>query len=152
MPATQIRSAQVLDGTLLNADVNAAAAIALTKLAAQTADRALVSDGSGFIVPSAVTATELGHVSGVTSAIQTQLDAKLDNTNFIVREVPSGLINDVNTTFTLAATPVAGKEHVYLNGLLQNVGAGNDYTISGDTITFNTAPATGDILLVSYVS
>lgn len=60
-----------------NADIKAAAAIAVNKLAAVTASRALASDGSGFITPSATTATELGYVNGVTSAIQTQLDAKI---------------------------------------------------------------------------
>lgn len=39
-----------------------------------TASRALVSDGSGKVAVSTVTSTELGHVSGVTSAIQTQLN------------------------------------------------------------------------------
>jgi hypothetical protein len=43
-----------------------------------TASRALVSDANKKIVQSATTATELGYVSGVTSAIQTQLDAKVD--------------------------------------------------------------------------
>lgn len=51
-------------------------AIALNKIATVTASRALVSDGSGLISASTVTATELGYLSGVTSAIQTQLDAK----------------------------------------------------------------------------
>lgn len=41
-----------------------------------TASRALASDGSGKVAVSSVTATELGYVSGVTSAIQTQLDSK----------------------------------------------------------------------------
>jgi len=41
-----------------------------------TADRALVSDVSGKVAVSTVTATELGYSSGVTSAIQTQLNAK----------------------------------------------------------------------------
>jgi hypothetical protein len=62
-----------------NADIKAAAAIALNKLAAATASRALASDASGFIVASAVTSTELGHVSGVTSAIQTQINAKISS-------------------------------------------------------------------------
>jgi hypothetical protein len=35
-----------------------------------------VSDGSGFVTAATTTATEIGHVNGVTSAIQTQLDAK----------------------------------------------------------------------------
>jgi hypothetical protein len=46
-------------------------------LATVTASRALVSDASGYPSASAVTATELGYVSGVTSAIQTQLSARL---------------------------------------------------------------------------
>jgi len=70
--------------------------------------------------------------------------------DFVVREVPTGLIDGSNTSYTLANTPVAGSEEIYLNGLLQNVGAGNDYTISSGTITFNSAPETGDIILVSY--
>lgn len=42
-----------------------------------TANRALVSNGSGKVAVSAVTATELGYLDGVTSNIQTQLDNKL---------------------------------------------------------------------------
>ena len=41
-----------------------------------TANRALASNGSGKVAVSSVTSTELGYVSGVTSAIQTQLDSK----------------------------------------------------------------------------
>ena len=41
-----------------------------------TASRALASDGSGKVAVSSVTATELGYLSGVTSALQTQLNAK----------------------------------------------------------------------------
>lgn len=137
--------------TALNNDrVMISSAGAIVEAAAITANRALVSDASGIPVASAVTDTELGYVSGVTSAIQTQLDAKLEASDFTDREVPSGAINGVNTTYTLAATPEAGSEHVYLNGVLQEPGAGNDYTIAGDTITYLSAPLTGDKILVSY--
>jgi cytoskeletal protein CcmA (bactofilin family) len=44
-----------------------------------TADRAVISDASGKVAVSSVTSTELGRLSGVSSAIQTQLDAKLDS-------------------------------------------------------------------------
>lgn len=43
-----------------------------------TASRALVSDASGKVSVSPVTTTQLGYLSGVTSAIQTQLDGKAD--------------------------------------------------------------------------
>lgn len=45
-------------------------------LATVTASRALASDSSGYPAATSVTATELGYVSGVTSAIQTQLGTK----------------------------------------------------------------------------
>lgn len=63
-------------GSIVDSMISASAAITLTKLAATTASRALVSDGSGYIVASATTATEIGHVAGVTSAIQTQINNK----------------------------------------------------------------------------
>jgi hypothetical protein len=57
-------------------DIGGSANIFLSKLASTTASRALVSDGSGLISAATTTATEIGYVNGVTSAIQTQLDAK----------------------------------------------------------------------------
>ena len=45
-----------------------------------TASRALKTDGSGNIVVSDVTSTELNHLDGVSSGIQTQLDAKIATT------------------------------------------------------------------------
>ena len=58
--------------------VSATAAIALSKLAALTVSRALQSNAStGAIEVSSVTNTELGYLSGVTSAIQTQFSNKL---------------------------------------------------------------------------
>lgn len=41
-----------------------------------TASRAVQTDANGDLAVSSVTATELGHLSGVTSNVQTQLDAK----------------------------------------------------------------------------
>jgi hypothetical protein len=71
--------------------------------------------------------------------------------NVITRESPSGSINGTNADFSLAFTPVLNSEHVYLNGLLQEPGVGNDYSISGGTITFSTAPVSGDRIRVSYL-
>lgn len=68
----------------------------------------------------------------------------------VIRETPSGSINGTNTVFTLANTPIASTECVYLNGMLQEPGAGNDYTISSGTITYLSAPVSGDKLRVNY--
>lgn len=75
----------------------------------------------------------------------------LSTSNFVFGEVPSGTINGSNTTFTLANSPTAGTVQIQLNGIMQLVGAGNDYTITGSTITFLSAPLTGDVVLVSYM-
>jgi predicted flap endonuclease-1-like 5' DNA nuclease len=78
-----------------NTSIAAAAAIAVNKLAAVTASRALASDVSGFITPATTTSTELNFVSGVTSAIQTQLDSKGGITpGQIAQTTFSGLVNN----------------------------------------------------------
>ncbi len=66
------------------------------------------------------------------------------------RETPSGTVNGSNAAFTLAHTPESGTEHVFLNGLLQDPGSGNDYQISAGTITFEAAPPSGSKIRVSY--
>lgn len=71
--------------------------------------------------------------------------------NYIVNETPSGTVNGSNTVFTIANTPVSGKEQVFLNGILMESGSGNDYTISGATITFAVAPLSGDKVRVTYI-
>jgi len=43
-----------------------------------TASKAVISNSSGKVAVSATTSTELGYVSGVSSAIQTQIDSKQD--------------------------------------------------------------------------
>ncbi len=71
-------TAAIGTGVIINADVNASAALAFSKMENLTASRALVSDGSGDVSVSAVTSTEIGYLDGVTSAIQTQLDSKAE--------------------------------------------------------------------------
>lgn len=71
---------------------------------------------------------------------------------FVNRETPSGTVNGTNTDFTLASTPNSGTEMVFVNGILQDAGAGNDYTISGATLTFlsGAIPSGTDKIRVSY--
>ena len=116
-----VTSAKIVNGTIVNADINASAAIDATKIhdgtisntefgylngvtsaiqtqldakqatitggastiasADLTASRALESNASGKVAVSSVTSTELGYLSGVSSAIQTQLGTKLTASN-----------------------------------------------------------------------
>lgn len=76
-----------------------------------TASKALVSDANGKISTSSVTSTELGYVSGVTSAIQTQLSNKastdLSNSPYTtnrILEIPQDIKLELNNgTLTLKA-------------------------------------------------
>jgi hypothetical protein len=109
-----------------------------------TASRALVSDGSGKIAASATTTTtEVGYLAGVTSAIQTQLDSKLNLTG---GTLTGGLIGTTGSfsssgsgdTFTIGHTSGSGialnitkngnGEGLYIN---KASGSGNAATIIG---------------------
>jgi hypothetical protein len=78
-----------LTNTIVDADVNASAAIAWTKIAPS----------------STVSATELGYLDGVTSALQTQLDAKLETATAASTYAPlaSPALTGVPTAPTAAA-------------------------------------------------
>jgi len=100
-------TAAIGSGVIVNADVNASAAIAFSKMANLTVSRALVSDGSGDVSVSAVTATEIGYLDGVSSAIQTQIDSKqatIDSSN----RLNANLVGDGSIDNT---------EFGYLNGV-----------------------------------
>lgn len=62
-----------------------------------------------------------------------------------------GACNGSNTTLTLINTPNSNASvTLMVDGLVQTQGSGNDYTISGITITLGTACATGQIPYVVY--
>jgi len=125
---------------IANADIKNAAAIALNKLAAATVSRALVSDGSGFVSAATTTAAEIGHVSGVTSAIQTQINAKQATISGSAR-IDAAHVHDGTITNT---------EYGYLNGVTSSIqtqlnAAGT--TLTGLTDTGISSSAAGQALL-----
>lgn len=90
---TNTGAVTIANSAITNVKVSASAAIALTKLAsttgyywyvantsgvltpiAVTASKAVATDSNGLPTASTTTATELGYVAGVTSAIQTQIN------------------------------------------------------------------------------
>lgn len=65
------------------------------------------------------------------------------------QEEPTGSVNGVNTDFNLSSAPHSNKSVlVFVNGLLRR--QGTDYTITGQTISFTTAPAAGQQIDVAY--
>jgi hypothetical protein len=68
---------------------------------------------------------------------------------FIDDETPVGMVNGVNKAFTLSNMPnPPSSVKVFVNGSRMRIT--EDYTLSGVTVTFVTAPPTGSIILVDY--
>lgn len=65
--------AQIQPGVIVNADVNASAAIERSKLANGTADRVIINDGSGIMGESSITATELSYLNDFVPKTQAAL-------------------------------------------------------------------------------
>ena len=73
-----------------------------------TSSRVLTTSGSTAIT-STITTTELGYLSGVTSAIQTQLNARVNQTNGVVTTatVGSAVVRNISVS---TATPSGGSD------------------------------------------
>ena len=99
--------AAIGSGVIINADVNASAAIAFSKMANLTASRLLVSDGNGDVSVSAVTSTEAGYLDTVSSNIQTQLNAKAAS-NYVPTTITVADESSDTTCFPLFTTAATG--------------------------------------------
>lgn len=102
-----------------------------------TANRALQSSSGGLIEASAVTSTELGYVAGVTSAIQTQLDAKASTalSNLTVSSLATGSLL-VGTSSSQVSNLAIGASGSYLRS--------NGTTAAWVNDSFEATWATGD--------
>ena len=140
-----------------NNEIKAAAAIALDKLAALNTSIVPVTDGSGFLISSAVTSTELGYVSGVTSAIQTQIDSKqadvittrgdlvYGNASNVADRLPIGTVGqvltsdgtDVSWSSPAGTGDVTSTANITDNSLVRGDGGAKGIQQSGITIDDN---------------
>ena len=114
----------------------------------------LIGNGTNYTLAALTGGSGISVSNGAGSiSVAVNTTIVMTKTNYKVREVPTGTPNGVLTTFTLANTPASGSEMVFVNGILMNVGATNDYTIATNTITFNSGaiPQTNDVLLVTYI-
>ena len=122
-----VTSAKILDGTIINADINASAAIDWTKLG----------------ISSTVSSTEIGYVDGVTSAIQTQLDAKasLSGATFVGAVSGTDLTLSGNLTINGTTTNLNSTNLVIedKNIVLGDTGTPTDTTADGGGITLKGA-------------
>ena len=75
---------------------------------------------------------------------------KTQEIKFSDREIPVGAVDSVNLIFTLQHVPVSQSEHVYINGVLQDPGQDNDYSITTNEIIFTEAPLSGSKIKCTY--
>jgi hypothetical protein len=68
---------------------------------------------------------------------------------FAMGEQLTGTVDGSNTSFSIANTPASSKVMVFRNGMLQ-VAGGTDYTLTGTSVSFASAPASGDDLRAVY--
>jgi hypothetical protein len=146
--ANKITLTMIPNGLITNDKINATAAIALSKLAATTASKVLVSDASGFVSASATTPTELAYLAGVTAGTAAAskavvLDAsgkistidvttlKINGTTFL----PSSTFSSGSLTTTTVLTAATLKTDYRANGS----GGGYDITLpAANTVTADT--------------
>ena len=132
-----ITSAKINDGAIVNADINASAAIDATK----------IHDGT-------ISNTEFGYLNGVSSNIQTQLDAKgASNANLTaignLATTDGNFIVGSGSTW-VAETGSTARASLGLGTI--STQAANSVAISGGTITGLGAPSSGsDAATKTYV-
>lgn len=123
-----------------------------------TASRAVVTDGSSDLAVSATTSTEIGYVSGVTSAIQTQINSKQATGSYVTSLTgdvtangPGSAVSQVNsvggsTAASIHSAVVQVASATTFNvpsSLVMRDGSGN---FSAGTITANlTGDVTGNV-------
>jgi hypothetical protein len=138
--ATKAGAGLESNGTLVLGTTNYLGSSASLKLALLQLDTALKAEETAR---STADATLQSQLTAATAA-------GLTYANYVNRETPTGSVDGSNLKFTLLATPSAGTESVFLNGLLQEPGISEDYTLAGAEISFNVAPEIGDRIKASY--
>lgn len=109
-----------------------------------TASKAVVSDSSGKVAVSTTTSTEVGYLSGVTSAIQTQINSK-QGTLTLTTTGTSGAATLVGNTLNIPQYSPAGQSVNILHNVIAQAltGAASPTTryhaVAGTISTLNTA-------------
>lgn len=121
---------------------------------------ALVSDSSGKVAVSAVTATELGYLDGVTSGIQAQINAKQATitggaTTIVSDDLGVSLALVSDSSGKVAVSAVTATELGYLDGVTSGIQAqinAKQATITGGATTIVSDDLTASRALVSDTS
>lgn len=96
--------------------------------------------------------TNLSNLSGTNTGDQ-DLSGLAALNKFVFGEVANETPDSIVVDFTHDNAAYSGSVQVFLNGMLQQVGVGKDYTYDSGTkkATFAVAPDAGDIVLFNYI-
>src|SRR5690606_13007424 len=133
-------SLDLADSALQISDITGAASTIVTS--DLTNNRALISNGSGKVAVSAVTSTELSYVGGVTSALQTQLNAKLNSSSYTAADVLAKLLTVDGSGSGLDADLLRGAHWGNVDTDILTTGSG---TFGGQGINGTVSTDTGGI-------
>jgi hypothetical protein len=110
----------------------------------------ILIDSSGTLLPSADLGNDIGSTGTRFNNLYVGYINGASYRQEVINEVPAGAINGSNSTFTLGYSPFGNSLALYKNGLRMNGYANNDFTLSGNIITFVVAPTSGTSLLADY--
>lgn len=127
-------------GLIVNADVSASAAIAVSKLEALTASKAVITNGSGIMMASLASSLELSYLSGVSSAIQTQIDTKAPAASptfsgTITTPLTASRALVTGASSQLAASATTATELGYVSGVTSSIQTQLDAKVAKATLT-----------------
>lgn len=110
------------------------------------ASRTLMANSSGALTSVSGGASDCVHVDGTSSPC-----GSASQFVFVDSETPGGIVDAVNTAFTLSGAPNPGSSlMLYRNGVLQT--NGSDYVLAGAALTLTgiSMPRPGDVLQAWY--
>ena len=113
--------------------------------------RAAVIDPTGALDGATGNLSDCVHVDGTTGPCGAASSGGTGSVTFVDAEFPAGAMDGTNTAFTLANAPAPPASlQLFRNGMLLK--QGNDYTVSGNALTFlsGSAPQPADELIASY--
>jgi hypothetical protein len=153
----------IISGTSIgwiNASVDITGAASTVVTANLTANRAVISNGSGKIDVSTVTSTELSYLSGVSSNVQTQLNAKQGTitgaaTTIISSDLTLNRAVISNGSGKIDVSTVTSTELGYLSGVSSNIQTQlgtKQATITGAATTIVSSDLTVSRALISNAS
>lgn len=145
--------ASITAGVIVNADINASAAIAWSKMAAQTASRVMVTDASG-VATTSFTTTVLNYVANLSSDAQAQINSKQGT---VVGAASTVVTADLAPNMAVVAGPT-GKIEVHPSttrteiGYITGVTSAIQTQLNARLTVSLTSPAEGDVIMFNGTS